>query len=362
MERHTHERRAVNHAEPINAADRELQGDAEVPSATSQPCSVESLAVVIPTAGRPDLLSRTLASLADCERPQQHRATIVIENGARSGAEEVVRNCPLALGARYLYCAAGNKSRALNEVLARLDEWQLSGDPLLVLYDDDVRLDPHNLSAYVSAATRARKRHFFGRPLHIEYETEPAAWLKSYLPASATGWDLEVAQSFREQRLYVSGANWAAFASDLKRAGGFNELKGPGAATGSIGQETDMQDRLSELGVAGCFVPEAQAWHFVPADRCSPAWARRRAYRRGVSHGLDLDESSARLCGLPRWMLRDWLRRYWRFVTTRWASDPETRFLAARDLNWLSGVLKGIRIQRKSGSPVGAARGEGANA
>lgn len=44
-----------------------------------------SLIVVIPTAGRPDLLRRTLDSLFRCRKPSIYRKTIVIEDVEKMG-------------------------------------------------------------------------------------------------------------------------------------------------------------------------------------------------------------------------------------------------------------------------------------
>ncbi len=50
------------------------------------------LTVVIVAHGRPDLLERTLTSLAACDLPACYRRCLVIENGRRCGVEEVVRD------------------------------------------------------------------------------------------------------------------------------------------------------------------------------------------------------------------------------------------------------------------------------
>ena len=67
-----------------------------------------SLTVVIATAGRPELLKRTLASLSGCRLPESYRATLVVENGPKHGVDEIVRNAHPRLAARYLYERAAN--------------------------------------------------------------------------------------------------------------------------------------------------------------------------------------------------------------------------------------------------------------
>ena len=64
--------------------------------------SYPDLKVVVPTAGRPTLLERTLRSLAACRRPAAFSETIVVGNGLECGSDRVVANAPRELRARYL--------------------------------------------------------------------------------------------------------------------------------------------------------------------------------------------------------------------------------------------------------------------
>ena len=73
--------------------------------------------VVLATREREELLARTLASLTQCRRPEGFRGTLVVENGLRGGAEQVVREAAATLEARYLFESVGNKSLALNAAI-----------------------------------------------------------------------------------------------------------------------------------------------------------------------------------------------------------------------------------------------------
>jgi GT2 family glycosyltransferase len=246
------------------------------------------LRVLIPTHGRAPLLARTLDSLAACRLPDAYAETVVVENGSRDGAEQIVteaaRTHP-ALRLRYLHVERANKSHALNVALETM------ADGLVVFFDDDIRIEPGALDAYARAAA-AGPGHFFGGPIHSDFETVPPDWLLPLLPASARGFTLADAADAG----YYLGANWAAFASDLRAAGGFDPNYGPGSPTGARGQESEMQRRLRRQGVLATDVPEAVVWHHVPAARCSPRWAIDRSYRTGRSQGAQARAgSSARL-------------------------------------------------------------------
>jgi glycosyltransferase involved in cell wall biosynthesis len=236
--------------------------------------------VLIATAGRPDLLRRTLASIAECGFPSRYAGMIIVENGARRGAKDVVAEFSgEPLRARYLFSDAPNKSRALNLALQQLEDADL-----VVFTDDDVRVGPAWLESYDEASQGIERGYTFGGPFGVDYEKEPTAWLRTYLPPSGRGmsegqqWPLTTSGL----RGFV-GCNWAGYVADLREAGGFNDRVGPGTLV--VGQETDMQRRLQELGCTARLVPAAMVWHYVPVERCSEEWILQRAYRLGRSVG-----------------------------------------------------------------------------
>ena len=236
---------------------------------------------MIATAGRPELLGSTLESLALCRKPASYAETIVIENGEKSGAEEVARSSESGLRTRYLHIAVRNKSAALNAAL------DLLPDCLIHFIDDDARIGGETLCAYADAAAGLSGNVFFGGPVGIDYVAPPPEWLVEYLPASARGWQpLKLPRAPRDWAFL--GTNWAAFSADLKRIGGFSEHLGPGSLSGASGQESEAQARMRRAGCARRYVPAAISWHFVPADRCSPEWAIDRFRRQGIFLAADL--------------------------------------------------------------------------
>jgi hypothetical protein len=237
------------------------------------------LTILIAAAGQPNLLVRTLDSLAACQRPASLAETIVVENGPRCGIESLVRDRPRDERVRYLYVPEANKSHALNVALARLEG-------LIFFTDDDTRFDSGLLLAYDRAASGVTAGEFYGGPLRPDYEGDPPPrWLRSCLPKTAIGWEEKVQTKTLLSRTFL-GPNWAAFAGDLRSIGGFDPRFGPGAVTKSTGQETDAQTRLRASGRQGYYVPDALAWHFVRKMCCTPQWAIQRGYRHGLEWGI----------------------------------------------------------------------------
>ena len=139
------------------------------------------LHIVIATRGRAGLLERTLRSLEKCEPVSVFGQTLVVENGERSGAEDVVRRAAAPLQARYLFHPEANKSAALNAALHELQ------DGLVVFLDDDVRVGEGLLRAYAAAASGVTQGVFFGGPVHAEYQVQPASWLLPSCPPPRGG-------------------------------------------------------------------------------------------------------------------------------------------------------------------------------
>lgn len=237
------------------------------------------MAIVIATFRRKRLLRRTLESLARARLPTGLRAVWVVENGGEHGARGVVGSFAGRLPARYLFVPQANKSRALNEALARSDVG------LIYFLDDDVRLDEAAVEAYADAAARYGPGHHFAGPLVAEWEEEPPAWLKPYLPPSATGWYHGDREKYYDRPHFI-GSNWAAFREDILAVGGFAEHIGPGSAAGAIGDEMELQQRMLEAGGRGVYLPAARVWHHVAASDCDFDWARRRQRRMGLTYGL----------------------------------------------------------------------------
>ena len=294
------------------------------------------IVVLIPAHGRPKLLSRTLDSLATCDLPASYHELIVIENGSRAGAENVVASLPDRLNARYMHRERGNKSYALNEALETIP------DGLIVFFDDDVRVLREILMHYASAAAQKGEKNFFGGPIDVDYESPSPEWLTPYLPGSARGWGLNGIEV--ESHPWFLGANWATFAEEIRNVGGFDTSVGPGEA--AVGQETEIQQRLVAHGCVKVFVPGAKVWHYVPKERCSPKWALQRQYRHAVTDGLQNTEGD-RLWGVPRWIPREMMRSTYMAVRDLLRGQRYDAFDSVANLYRYAGLAYGVRCAPK---------------
>jgi glycosyltransferase involved in cell wall biosynthesis len=294
-----------------------------------------TLTTIIPTDGSaPEILARTLRSLAQCARPQQHVETIVVENGPAQRARAIIQEHLPMIAGRYLYHPVGNKSAALNAALRHTES------EVIVFFDDDVRLSRDVLKIYASAAERLSGR-FWGGPTGVDYDHAPPDWLMGYLPRSAKGFTLSATETDQIDRPTFLGFNWAARATDLRRAGGFDENRGPGAPTGATGQESSMQQRLISDGLRGAYLADAMVWHYVPQSRCSQEWLIDRAFRHGVEMALSDAPAAAVTTRLKR---RMFLRPAQRLVAS-FTRDPRHEFRAAFSASRDRGIAHGLKLK-----------------
>jgi GT2 family glycosyltransferase len=238
--------------------------------------------VLIATAGRPELLGRTLKFLAEAEKPPEYAGTLVVENGPPGGVAEIVRGFARQHRFAYLHVPEPNKSHALNCGLAQLE------DGLLFLTDDDVRVDPHVLTAYVEAARDVPQGAFFGGAVHIDAPHGlPPRWMRRYYPQTiAEAWSLPHHAPAVVAGQTFMGTNWAAFVRDLWAVGGFDTRLGPGSALGAPGDETEAQWRLLKRGLWAVYVPGAVVWHYLHPQFLDPQWVLGRTYRHGLTWGI----------------------------------------------------------------------------
>jgi glycosyltransferase involved in cell wall biosynthesis len=69
----------------------------------------------------------------------------------------------------------------------------------------------------------------------------------------------------------VYPANWACPAPAIRAVGGFDPDLGLDASLGSrrVGETFDVMDRLSAIGMAAWYLPDARVRHFVPRHKCT---------------------------------------------------------------------------------------------
>ena len=260
----------------------------------------------------------------------------MVENGPQKVAESIANEFKKKLNIRYTYLPTGNKSLALNTVLAEID------DSLIVFFDDDVRMDPDVLEAYAEASYGKESREFYGGPFQVDYVMPPPAWMTEILPKAAVGWSLgDKPKRIRKGQAFM-GFNWAAFSNDLKKLNGFSVDHGPGSKTNAVGQETEMEGRLMDSGIIGYYVPLAMVWHYVPHERCSIKFASSQAYRWGIQGGLKYQGSLTPI-------IRRWVKFGLKTLLKIGSPNPGKFYMPYMAFRYNTGIIWGrfIRVNGK---------------
>jgi GT2 family glycosyltransferase len=303
-------------------------------------------AIVIPTHKRATMMARLLDDLTRCARPPECRI-YVVENGPRGNTEELCERSALRAQLHYLYLPRGHKSVALNTVI------ESTSEDFIIFFDDDVALPAGIIATYVDAAERYGPGHFFGGPLIADIDIPCPPDLAPYLPLSALGWAHADHEAILDQGDfdYFFGANWAAFRSDLTRAGLFSEDLGITASSRSaMGEENDIQERLIRAGARPVYLPDATVRHHVPPECYTAKWVWRRRFRLGVTEWKRTAHAEyahcRRIFGVPAWLLRAVLQQKIKAMLSSlfdWGGKTDIQMKDAH----LRGLLYGAWTARK---------------
>jgi glycosyltransferase involved in cell wall biosynthesis len=293
--------------------------------------------ILIATAGQSDLLCRTLDELVACDKPESFAGVVLVENGGEPTASDLEQTYKELLKLQYHFEPMGNKNRALNRGLSSIK----SG--LVVLFDDDVRIDPQTLMAYQAASERFPESAFFGGHCQCDYEVPPADYLAALLPYSAKGWSLSTDAPI--DLPHALGFNWAIRAEAVIELGGFIEDRGPGTAV-CVGDEYQMQKRLIQKFGPGRFVEDAKVWHNVPISKCNDTWLIKRGYDYGVAKAMD-DRDDGAAARVPSWAWRRLVTSTLKWLVARLVPSEAFRLQTSYGRAINSGIVDGYRLETR---------------
>lgn len=301
------------------------------------------ISVAICTWNRARLLAEALQSMSRLDLPPGLAwELIVVDNNSTDETRRVLDRHARTLPLVRLFEPRPGKSYAANRAAA-----EATGD-LLVWTDDDVRVGPGWLRAYVDAASRWPDAAFFAGPIDPLFEVRPPAWIGRHLQR-LKGVYVMVDHGPEPHQLgpgeAVFGANMA-FRTDVARAFPLNEALGRirGQLLGA--DDTELVRRVTASGRYGVWVPGARLEHFSPEGRLTKRYVSgwfRDAGRSLVAQGQIA--GGRRVAGVPLWLLRKyWTRRAARFL---WAPLSASRWFSAfRESLILDGAARACREAR----------------
>jgi len=295
---------------------------------------VKTVSVLICTYNRARLLREALIALqAQHEPPDCEVEIIIVDNNSTDNTAAVVAEAAAAGPYRIVSLkeTAQGKSFALNTGLARA-----TGD-VLALTDDDV-LPATDWLARIVEQFRTRDVVFvFGKVLPRWGRTPPPELL---MPEAQGIWGplaivdygdapMDYLPDSQMQRLPV-GANLAFSRAVLVAIGAWRTDLGKVNNTLVSGEDHEIFMRLRRFNLyRGYYDPLASVQHFVPASRLTRRYFRRWFFWHGKTKALMFDDlypeldfvKVPRVCGSPRFALRQSVQQLWRYLRSRGSAD-----------------------------------------
>jgi len=234
---------------------------------TSQSDTIDVTAIIC-TRNRATQLSDVLESASHLVIPSALSwELIVVDNGSSDNTPEVVRQYAACLPLRIVREEMPGLSNARNRGVA-----EARGE-YICWTDDDVRLDPNWLAAYVAAFRRHPEAAVFGGRILPILESPTPAWFtkaKDRWPIAT----ILAARDFGDEIMPVTlkggqepyGANFALRAVE-QRQYKYNPLLGVSPTQRRVGEETDVIYKILTSGSTGWWVPDSKVYHVIPRGR-----------------------------------------------------------------------------------------------
>lgn len=275
--------------------------------------------VVVCTYNRAHLLGDLLAAL-DAELAGGDAEVVVVDNASTDDTETVVRAAPVAVPVRYVLETRQGLSHARNRGVGE------SSGEIVVFVDDDALPASGWLAAHLRPYADDPRLGTVGGPIQLRYPdgvTEPW-WLSPHFHRTLGAYDMgRAVRPYDDGVSTPPGGNMSFRRTALDEIGLFDTELGRSGDSYIAGEEFDLAHRLYGAGWSGRYVPEALAFHLVPAERLRLGWFRNRFRANWATSAMLAERGFARPNGSSRlgMALRSLAHDAACVVTSRHAAD-----------------------------------------
>ncbi len=291
----------LEEVEPASEATEEARGPAD-----SVPSAEISLAVIVPTYNRAQLLRRALQSLVDARKPRGLAIScVVVDNNSTDDSARTAMEFKSRYPAVFSYQFEGKQGRchALNAgIRTSTSDW-------IAFIDDDEEIDPQWFVLAFPYMVR-REVDFFDGPARPRFEVDPPAWL-TWGIRRKIGWhEYNEKSDFEYQagdgRVAIGG-NLVIRRSVLDHIGLFDVNLGRTDKGLLAGEDGDMHERLIRSGARGFHLKDMVIHHHVPRARLTKRHCRRQSFDNGITayvYSRTHPEACTLIGRVPRYLFR----------------------------------------------------------
>jgi len=301
------------------------------------------LSLVIATYNRSGQLLGTLRSVAAQDAPFADWECVVVNNNSSDDtverAEAFAAEHP-DLRMRVVTERHQGLSWARNRGIRE------SRGEVIAIIDDDERIAPEFVSAYLAFFGARPDAMVAGGPIVPEYPQGRPRWMSHFTERPiANPLDLGGrVRRFPAHRI-PGGGNMALRRTIFDRYGMFDTRLGRRGAQLIGGEETELFGRLSQAGVAFYYVPGAVMYHIIPPEKLTDDYFDRLNYNIGVGQRLRAelrgDAVGLRIRELFKWGVAAAMACIW-YLSGRCA---QARYLLRQRRRISSGIRRGSNGQ-----------------
>ncbi|MCM1301774.1 MAG: glycosyltransferase [Alistipes senegalensis] len=242
------------------------------------------ISLVIATYNRAAPLVAALESVARQDLPAAEWECVVVNN--RSTDDTAERFAAFAAAHPECHLRMVDEpqqglSHARNRGIAEAEA------PLLAFIDDDERIEPQFLRAYVALFDGDPTVQAAGGRIVAEYPDGRPAWLSKYteIPIANTMDFGPKVRPFPAGRI-PGGGNMALRRAVFEKCGAFDPQFGRNGKTLAGGEETDLFERIRARGHTLWYAPAAVMHHIIPAAKLTETYFRTLCRNIGIGQRM----------------------------------------------------------------------------
>ena len=239
------------------------------------------LSLVIATYNRSQSLVQVLESVVCQNAPLKEWECIVVNNNSTDDTVERFN--------RFVARHPEHNIRMVEETNQGLSYARNRGisesvGQYVAIIDDDERIAPEFIAAYIDLFDSTPDAMAAGGPIVAEYPTGRPRWMSAYTerPIANTMYFGDKVREFPEGRI-PGGGNMAMRRMVFDVVDTFDTSLGRTGKRLIGGEESDLFERMAKQAMRCYYVPEAVMYHIIPEEKLSEEYFDRLTYNIGVS-------------------------------------------------------------------------------